>query len=74
MEHPLKPPQSIEEVVVEVFLKILPNFITLKTFTKTSTRRHSPCSVSKLTKSFSTSFEVFMKNMGNLSMEIFGMG
>jgi hypothetical protein len=43
MEHSLKPIQQIEEVVAEDFLKILANFATLKTFTKTSTRRCSPC-------------------------------
>jgi hypothetical protein len=37
MEHPLKPLQRIEEVVVEVFWS---NFVTLKT----SARRCSPCS------------------------------
>jgi hypothetical protein len=44
MEHLLKPSlkplQPIEEVVAKFFLKILPNFVTLKT----STRRCSPCS------------------------------
>jgi hypothetical protein len=31
IEHLLKPLQPIEEVVAEVFLKIFPNFVTLKT-------------------------------------------
>lgn len=30
MDHLIKPPLSLIEVVVEVFLKILPNFVTLK--------------------------------------------
>jgi len=37
---PLQPLQPIEEVVAKVFLKILPNFVTLKT----SSRRCSSCS------------------------------
>lgn len=40
MDHPLKPPLS----VTEVFLKKLSNFVTLKTSTKISTTRCSPCS------------------------------
>jgi hypothetical protein len=35
--------QSIEEVVAKFFLKILPNFVTIKTSTKTFARRCSPC-------------------------------
>jgi hypothetical protein len=46
MEHPLKPLLQIVEVVVEVFLKILPNIITLKT----STTRCFPCSVDLISK------------------------
>jgi hypothetical protein len=45
IEHPLKPPWSIEEVVAKFFLKILSNFVTLKISTKTSTRRCYLCRV-----------------------------
>jgi hypothetical protein len=43
MEEPLKPTQPIDEVVAEVLLKKLSNFVTLKTFAKTFAIRCSPC-------------------------------
>jgi hypothetical protein len=64
MEHPLKPllkpPQSIEEVVAEVFLKFFPIFVTLKTSAKTYDRRCFPCNVSAIVHAFNQLFSHLM--------------
>jgi hypothetical protein len=48
MEYSLKYMQSIKEVVAEEFLTKIPNFVTLKTSAKTSSRRCYPCSVVRI--------------------------
>jgi hypothetical protein len=58
MEHLLKPPHSIVKVVAEDFLKFFPNFVTLKTSSKTFARRCSPCSVIKRMSRIIFSIEV----------------
>jgi hypothetical protein len=65
MEHPLKPLlkplHPIDEVVVEVFFKNFPHFVTLKTSTKTFSIRCSPCSVSTwIIVHFSKAFDIVL--------------
>jgi len=43
-EHSLKPLLLIVEIVAEVFLKVLPNLVTLETSAKTSATMCFPCS------------------------------